>query len=166
MSPPHSTQTPNDPAGPPSQMSSSRAPGLDRLVPFRPPPGLPHPPTRLPFLYGYPATHNQYQNHAAGIGMNVPLYFPQYPPLGQHGNAGMWGYGPPGPIPDALPHPSSQQPALPVPAPAPPVAVHAEGAGPAGATGQVATIAPPSTPQVRRIYPNRQVRDGGASRSI
>jgi hypothetical protein len=150
------------PPGLPSQMSSSHTPGLDRLVPFHPPPGLPHPPTRLP-LYGYP-TRDQYQTHpAAGIGMNVPHYFPQYPPFSQHGNAGAWGYGPPasGPIPGALPHFGSLQPAQPAPAPVPPVAVHTEWAG---AAGQVATYPPPPPP--RRAYPNKQIKDGGESRSI
>ena len=131
MSPPAHSRIPSNAAGLPNQM------------PFYPPPGLPHPPVRLPYLYG--------QYHS---GMNLPLYFPPYP-LGQHGNVGAWGYGPPATnaVPGALPHTGSLQPTLPTsiaPVLAP---VPSEGAGQLAAN--------PAMPQPRRIYPNRLVGDGG-----
>jgi hypothetical protein len=165
MSTPNPTATPTDAADMANQM------------PSYPPPGLPHPPTQLPFLYGHP-TLGQY--HTSSVGMNLPrLYFPAPPyPLGQHGNASAWGYGPPasgavlgglphpgavpsglphpGAVPGGLPHPGGLQPTLPTSNTQ--ALVHTEG------VGQLA--ANPATPPPRRSYPNRVVSDGGTWHSI
>ena len=184
MSSPNPTSTPTDAASPqsqtpssgapppvapvlPSQTLSSRAPptGIQGPAPFHPPPGL-------PYLYGHPGP-NVGQYRAAGVGMSIPQFYyrvPPYPllsqpllgqpPLSQHGSTGAWGYGPPAgrAVPNTLPHTGSLHTSN-----APPVRttewqVRTEG------VRQLAINR--TTPRQRRVYPNRQVRDGGMSHSV
>lgn len=107
------------------------------------PPSAPTPNTQgPPFQYGHPGPVGS-QYYAAGMGVGAPqLYYgaPPYPPFSHHGNAGPWGYGQyPGAVPNPLPPPGNPQPRS--------AAVQAKVA--------------PKAFQPKRIYPNKEVSDGG-----
>ena len=158
------------------------ATGLDQpILPPAPPPNV-----QGPALYSVPGPPSQYgrtgpygsQYHAAGMGMNTPpqLYYGAHPPFYHHGDAGPWGYGhyPPGAFPNPVPHPGGLQSSS-APVQARVMPMHAkEGASQAGlqsssapvqaseATNEVAR----SAFQPKRNYPNKQISEGGTSRSI
>lgn len=162
MSPSHPTGAPTHPASLPSQKPSSQAPLPDMpgLAPFNPPP-------ELPSLYGHPS-QNIGQYHAASVGMNIPRFYyhtPPYLPLNPSGNAVAWGYGPPRAFPDAPPHAGNLQPTTNAPSSAP--VQMSEGQVCVEGAGQLATSATTLTEsRPGRIYPNRQVSEGGMSHSV
>jgi hypothetical protein len=132
-----------------------------------PPPGTQGHPYYSPpgpsFQYGMPGQVGGGQYHAGGLGMmSTPPYYyaaPPHPPFSHQDNVRPWGYGQPfsgaGPLPFSQPGEARN-----VPVPVNETVPHTTLGGLDG-TRETTPVAWP-----KKVYPNKQISDGGRSYSI